>query len=101
MCTFICMATPCKCPPPILSMNYKHQWVLPCDNTANMWRVHVHAHVHILVTMEISVHSLENIPRYTADTVGSCDNLVYYLVMHTHMKPGSTVDTLWVLHETR
>ncbi len=23
---------------------------------------------------------------------------VYYLVMHTHMKPDSTVDTLWVLH---
>ncbi len=34
------------------------------------------------------------IPRYTADTVGRCDNLVYYLVMHTHMKPDSTVDTL-------
>ncbi len=25
------------------------------------------------------------IPR--GDTVGGCDNLVYYLVMHTHMKP--------------
>ncbi len=28
--------------------------------------------------MEISVNSVENIPRYTADTVGRCDNLVYY-----------------------
>ncbi len=27
--------------------------------------------------------------------------LVYYLVMHAHMKADSTVDTLWVLHETR
>ncbi len=44
--------------------------------------------------MEISVHSVENIPRYTADTVGRCDNLVYYLVMYTYMKPDSTVDTL-------
>ncbi len=44
--------------------------------------------------MEISVHSVENIPRFTADTVGVCDNLAYYLVMHTHMKPDSTVDTL-------
>ncbi len=35
-------------------------------------------------TMEISVHSFENIPIYTADTVGACDNLVYYLVMHAH-----------------
>ncbi len=46
-------------------------------------------HVHLFhVTMEISVHSVENIPRYTAltDTVGRCDNLVYYLVMHAHMK---------------
>ncbi len=34
-------------------------------------------------TMEISVHSVENMPR-TADTVGRCDNLVYYLLMHTH-----------------
>ncbi len=49
--------------------------------------------------MEISVHSVENIPRYTADTVSVCDNHVYYLVMHTHM--NSTGDTLWVLHETR
>ncbi len=46
------------------------------------------------VTMEISVHSVENIPRYIADTVGTCDNLVYYLVMQAHMKPDSTVDTL-------
>ncbi len=46
------------------------------------------------VTMEISVHSVENIPRYTADTVGRCDDLVYYLVMRTHMKPDSTVDAL-------
>ncbi len=46
------------------------------------------------VTMKISVHSVENIPRYTADTVGRCDNLVYKLVMHTHMKPDSTVDSL-------
>ncbi len=30
------------------------------------------------VTMEISLHSVENIPRYTAAT---------YLVMHAHMKP--------------
>ncbi len=59
-------------------------------------------HVYLFhVTMEITVHSVEDIPRYTADTVGVCDNLVYYLVMHTHMKPDSTVDTLWVLHETR
>ncbi len=44
--------------------------------------------VHLFhVTMEISVHSVETIPRYTADTVGVCDNLVYYLIMHTHMKP--------------
>ncbi len=43
-------------------------------------------HHHLFhVTMEISVHSVENIPRYTADTVGVCDNLVYYLVMHTHV----------------
>ncbi len=35
------------------------------------------------------------------DTQHKCDNLVYYLVMHAHMKPDSTVDTLWVLHETR
>ncbi len=41
------------------------------------------------VTMEISVHS---VPRYTADIVGKFDNLVYYLVMHTHMKPDRTVD---------
>ncbi len=61
---------------------------------------YVYAHL-FHVTMEISVHSVENIPRYTADTVGACDNLVYYLVMHAHMKPDSTVDTLWVLHETR
>ncbi len=47
--------------------------------------------------MEISVHSVENIPRYTADTVGRCDNLVCYLA-NAHMKPDSTVDTLWVLH---
>ncbi len=55
------------------------------------------------VTMEISVHSVENIPRYTAHTVSTCDNLVYYLVMYlrAHVKPNSTVDTLWVLHETR
>ncbi len=46
------------------------------------------------VTMEISVHSVENIPRYTADTVGACDNLVYYLVMQAHVKPDSTVDTV-------
>ncbi len=51
--------------------------------------------------MEISVHSVENIPRYTADTAGRCDNLVYYLVMHAHTKRDSTVDTLWGLHETR
>ncbi len=37
----------------------------------------------------------------TFHTVGMCDNLVYYLVMHAHVKPDSTVDTLWVLHETR
>ncbi len=62
----------------------------------------VNVYVHLFhVTMEISVHSVENIPTYTADTVGACDNLVYYLVMHTHMKPDNTVDTLWVLHETR
>ncbi len=47
------------------------------------------------------MHSVENIPRYTADTVGACDNLVYYLVMHAHMKLDSTVDTLWGLYETR
>ncbi len=41
--------------------------------------------------METSVHSVENIPRYTADTVGVCDNLVYYLVMHAHMKPDSYI----------
>ncbi len=59
-------------------------------------------YVHLFhVTMEISVHSVEVIPRYTTDTVGVCDNLVYYLVMQAHMKPHSTVDTLWVLHETR
>ncbi len=46
------------------------------------------------VTMEISVHSVENIPRYTADTMGAFANLVYYLVMHTHMKPDCTVDTV-------
>ncbi len=52
-------------------------------------------YVHLFhVTMEISVNSVENIPRYTADTVGAYDNLVYYLVMHAHVKPDSTVDTL-------
>ncbi len=64
-----------------------------------------HKHVHLFhVTMEISVHSVENIPPdHAADTVGTCDNLVYYLVMHAHMKPDSTVDTLWAVHvhETR
>ncbi len=53
-----------------------------------------HPKVMFHITMEISVHSVENIPRYTADTVGRCATLVYYLVMHTHMKPDSTVDTL-------
>ncbi len=48
--------------------------------------------------MGISVHSVETVPRYTADTVGRVTISVYYLVMHTHMKPDSTVDTLWVLH---
>ncbi len=38
------------------------------------------------------MHSVENIPRYTADTVGMCDNLVYYLVMHAHVKPDSTAE---------
>ncbi len=39
----------------------------------------------------------------TQQTVGAgaCDKLIYYLVMHTHMKLDGTVDTLWVLHETR
>ncbi len=46
-----------------------------------------------------SLHSVENIPRYTTDTVGGCENLVYYLVMHAHVKPDSTVDPLWALHE--
>ncbi len=56
-------------------------------------------YIHLFdVTMEISVHSVENIPTYIAD---KCDNLVYYLVMHTDMKPDSTVDTLRVIHETR
>ncbi len=64
--------------------------------------MHMLMYMHLFhVTMEISVHSVENIPRCTADTVDACDNLVYYLVMHTHMKPDSTVDTLWMLHETR
>ncbi len=43
---------------------------------------------------------LKILPDTQQDTVGMCDNFVYYLVMHTHMKPDSTVDTLWVLHET-
>ncbi len=44
---------------------------------------HTYMYIHLFhVTMEISVHSVENIPRYTADTGGACDNLVYYLVMH-------------------
>ncbi len=47
------------------------------------------------------MHSVENIPRYTADTVGRCDNLVYYLVMHPHVKPDSTVDTLQERIRTR
>ncbi len=67
-------------------------------------RTYAHTPYHLFhVTMEISVHSVENIPRYTAHTVGRCDNLVhvYYLVMHTHMKPDSTVDTLWVPHEMK
>ncbi len=55
----------------------------------------MYMHIHLFrVTMEISVHSVENTLRYTADTVGACDNLVYYLVMHAHVKPDSTVDTL-------
>ncbi len=68
----------------------------------NTHMVHGTYYTHLFhVTMEISVHSVEDIPRYTADTVGVCDNLVYYLVMHAHMKLDSTIDTLWVLHETR
>ncbi len=48
-----------------------------------------------------SLHLVENIPRYTAVTVGMCDTLLCYLVMHAPIKPDSTVDTQWVLHETR
>ncbi len=55
----------------------------------------VHVYVQLFhITMEISMHSVENIPRYTADTVGACDNLLYYLVMHAHVKPDSTLDIL-------
>ncbi len=68
-----------------------------CSQYTCMYMPWVGAYVHCMythlfhVTMEISVYSVENIPRYTADTVGACDNLVYYLVMHTHMKPDSAV----------
>ncbi len=48
------------------------------------------------------MHSVESIPRYTADTVGRCDkSRILSGYAHTHIKPDSTVDTLWVLHETR
>ncbi len=41
----------------------------------------VKLYVHLFhVTMEIPVHSVENIPRYTADTVGRCDACY----AHTH-----------------
>ncbi len=39
--------------------------------------------------------------KYSQIHKDPCDNLIHYLVMHTHMKPDSTVDTLWFLHETR
>ncbi len=69
-----------------------------CSIAQSYTHTHAHAHAH---THTYTVHSVENVPRYTANTVGACDNLIYYLVMHTRLKPDSTVDTLWVLHETR
>ncbi len=46
-------------------------------------------------------HCIQLSSQIHRDTpVGACDNVVYYLVMHAYMKPDSTVDTLWVLHET-
>ncbi len=36
--------------------------------------------------MEISLHSVDNTQQTTFDTVGGCDKLVHYLVMHAHMK---------------
>ncbi len=46
--------------------------LLPLECT----RARVHMHL-FHVTMEISVHSVENIPRYTADTVDECVTISY------------------------
>ncbi len=49
--------------------------------------VHIHVHIRAFVSCYYgdSVHSVENIPRYTANTVGVCDDLVILSgYAHTH-----------------
>ncbi len=50
----------------------RHSYMYAAHIHAHNIHTHSHTHTYLFhVTMEISVHSVENIPRYTADTVGT------------------------------